>query len=69
MTKAERQKLRKAIALIANDDGANDGWHEGMKMLMNLAGFDTSNFDQWEAAPGSDATQLYARLAADQESE
>ena len=45
MTKDERKELRRAIALLAGDDGENDGWHEGMKALCKLADLDTSQFD------------------------
>lgn len=62
MTRRERQQLRKAISLIAGDDGSNGGWDDGMKMLMVLAGYDTSHLEPLMDLPRIDAFELYALL-------
>jgi hypothetical protein len=56
VTREERRKLRKAIALIVNDDGEG-GWEEGVHILMRLAGYKVEKID---TEPGVDAFRAVA---------
>lgn len=57
MTKRERQKLRRAIALLATDTG----FHEAGQMLCELADLDTRGFKAMRRAKAVDIRTI-ARL-------